>query len=54
MEMEINMTDRDQLVKQLQEQIILTGSQVKQRMKLVQMELLEELKDEHGNGIDLR
>jgi hypothetical protein len=47
------MSDNDKLVKQLQEQIILTGSQVKQRMKLVQMELLEELKDEHDRGVDL-
>lgn len=51
MEMETKMSDNDKLVKQLQEQIILTGAQVKQRMKLVQMELLEEL--DNGKSVDL-
>jgi hypothetical protein len=47
------MSDNDRLVKQIQEQIALAGVQVKQRMKLVQAELLEELKDEHDKGFDL-
>ena len=47
------MSTNEKLVKQIQEQIALAGVQVKQRMKLVQAELLEELNDQSGKGIDL-
>ena len=46
--------DHDKLVKQLQDQIFITGSQVKQKMQLIQKELLEEIRDEHDKGTDLR
>lgn len=44
------MGDNDKLVKVIQEQISLAGAQVKQRMKDIQLELLEDLGNEHGNG----
>ena len=47
------MSTNEKLVKQIQEQIEITGSQVKRRMKLVQMEILEALDNENGQGIDL-
>jgi hypothetical protein len=47
------MTDNDKLVKQIQEQISTTGSLVKERMRKIQIELLEELNDEHGTGFTL-
>ena len=50
---EIKMTDNDKLVKQIQEQISLAGVQVKERMRKVQLELLEELDNEDGKGINL-
>ena len=49
----LNMSTNDKLVQQIQEQISLAGVQVKQKMKQVQLELLEELNDESGNGINL-
>jgi len=49
----LNMSTNDKLVKQIQEQISLAGVQVKQRMKKIQLELLEELNDESGNGVSL-
>ena len=50
---EIKMSKNEKLVKQIKDQIAITGTQVKQRMKLIQMELLEELKDENDRGISL-
>lgn len=47
------MSKNDKLVKQIKDQIEITGSQVKQRMKLIQMEILEELDNEKGHGINL-
>jgi len=47
------MTKNERLVKEIKDKIEITGSQVKQRMKLVQMELLEELKNERDGGINL-
>jgi hypothetical protein len=47
------MSTNERLVRQIKEQIEMTGSQVKRRMKLIQMELLEELNDQSGKGIDL-
>ena len=49
----LNMSTNDKLVFQIKEQISLAGAQVKQRMRDIQLELLEELKDEHDRGIDL-
>jgi len=49
----LNMSTNDKLVKQIQEQISLAGVQVKKRMKKIQLELLEELNDESGNGVSL-
>lgn len=51
--MVVILMDNNKLVKAIQEQISLTGSQVKQRMKQVQLEILEELNDEHNRGINL-
>ena len=52
--MGLNMSTNDKLVFQIKEQISMAGAQVKQRMKDIQLELLEELNDEHGNnGVDL-
>jgi hypothetical protein len=45
--------DNEKLVIQIKEQISLAGVQVKQRMKQVQLELLEELKNEDDRGISL-
>jgi hypothetical protein len=49
----LNMSTNDKLVHQIREQISMAGAQVKQRMQFIQAELLEELNDEHGNGVDL-
>jgi hypothetical protein len=46
----LNMSTNDKLVQQIQEQIALAGVQVKQKMRDVQLELLEELGHENGNG----
>jgi hypothetical protein len=47
------MSNNDRLVKQIKEQISIAGAQVKQRMKDIQLELLEELKDESDKGFGL-
>jgi hypothetical protein len=49
----LNMSTNDKLVHQIREQISMAGIQVKQRMQLIQAELLEELNDGDGKGIDL-
>jgi hypothetical protein len=49
----LNMSTNDKLVFQIKEQISMAGAQVKQRMKDIQLELLEELSNEDGKGIDL-
>ena len=51
---EIQMGKNDKLCKEIQEQILVTGSLVKQKMKAIQLELLEELeqngKDNQGHS----
>ena len=47
------MSKNEKLVKQIKDEIEITGSQVKQRMKLIQMELLEELNDESDKRTNL-
>lgn len=49
----LNMSTNDKLVFQIKEQISLAGAQVKQRMHDIKLELLEELGNENGNGVDL-
>jgi hypothetical protein len=49
----LNMSTNDKLVFQIKEQISMAGAQVKQRMKDIQLELLEDLENENGKGIDL-
>jgi len=45
----IKMDEHEKLVKQLQDQIFITGSQIKQRMKTIQIDLLSEF-GEDTNG----
>ena len=51
----LNMSTNDKLVFQIKEQISLAGAKVKQRMRDIQFELLEDLgnENENGKGIDL-
>jgi len=51
--MVLQMDKNELLVGKIKEQISLAGVQVKQRMQKIQLELLEELNNENGNGVDL-
>jgi hypothetical protein len=46
----LNMSTNEILVGKIKEQISMAGAQVKQRMKDIQLELLEELGNGNGNG----